>query len=92
MVCQEAPLRALRVVSAAERESYLADGYLLLDGLIGEDWLGRLRTVVKGFVEESRRHTASGDLFDLAPGHSAVVPRLRRPTRTMPSSGPSPRA
>lgn len=78
MVCQEAPLRALRVVSAAERESYLADGYLLLDGLIGEDWLGRLRTVVKGFVEESRRHTASGDLFDLAPGHSAVVPRLRR--------------
>ncbi len=78
MAYQDTASPELRVVSAAERESYLADGYLLLEALIGEDQLARLRKVVDGFVDESRKHTASGDLFDLAPGHSAATPKLRR--------------
>src|SRR5690606_35734640 len=40
--------------------------------------LARLHDVVAEFLERSRSISKSDDVFDVAPGHSAEAPRLRR--------------
>ncbi len=67
-----------RVLSQAQRESYFADGYIMVEKLISDDWLERLRAVTAEFVEKSRAVTESDDVFDLAPGHGAAHPMVRR--------------
>lgn len=67
-----------RVLSQAQREAYFTDGYIMVEKLISDEWLARLRTVTAEFVEKSRAETQSGDVFDLAPGHSAAQPMVRR--------------
>ena len=69
---------APKVLTQAQREAYFRDGYLALDGFVGQDWLDRLWAVTDGFVEESRRQVASDARFDLEPDHTAERPRLRR--------------
>ncbi len=66
------------IVSQEDQEDYDRDGYLLLPGFIDEDWLKRLRAAANDFVEMSRDVTTSTRLIDLAPGHTAETPRLRR--------------
>ena len=67
-----------RVLTQAQRESYLNDGYLLLESFIPRETVESLVAVTDEFVERSRRETRSGDIFDLAPGHSAERPMVRR--------------
>ena len=67
-----------RALSQAERESYFENGYLSVERFVGEEWLERLRRIALEFVERSRAETRSGNVFDIAPGHSAEAPRLRR--------------
>lgn len=67
-----------RVLTQAQRVAYFADGYLLLERLIPREWLDRLRAVTDRLLEESRGVTASGEVFDIAPGHSAETPMVRR--------------
>ena len=50
----------------------------MLEHLIDRAWLERLRAVTASFVEASRTVTPEDGAFDLAPGHSAAKPRLRR--------------
>lgn len=66
------------VLSQAQRESYFADGYVMIERLISDDWLARLRAVTESFVEQSRAVSESGDIFDLAPGHGPEHPMVRR--------------
>ncbi|WP_416898154.1 MAG: phytanoyl-CoA dioxygenase family protein [Minwuia sp.] len=68
----------LAAIGDAERQFYDRNGYLLLEGFIGRDWLERLKDAAAAFVEASRQETESGKVLDLAPGHSADAPRLRR--------------
>jgi hypothetical protein len=70
--------RASRVLSQAQRESYFARGYLLVERAVPMDWVERLRAVTAEMVERSRAQTKSDAVFDLEPGHSAATPRLRR--------------
>ena len=67
-----------RVLTREQRESYFLNGYLAVESLFGPDEVARIRAVVDEFVERSRAATNSGNVFDLAPGHSARAPRLRR--------------
>ena len=67
-----------KVLTAAQRAAYEADGFLAVPALVGEDWLRRLREVMAEFVEHSRTLTESNLLFDLEPDHTAASPRLRR--------------
>ena len=67
-----------RVLTPAQRESYFAHGYVAVESLIDSTLLVRLRALVGEFVEKSRCETRSGNVFDLAPGHSARRPRIRR--------------
>lgn len=69
----------------SQKDFFWSNGYLLVEDVVDDDLLGRLRQDFSGWVEESRRHDrAYGDTldgrprFDLEPGHSADRPALRR--------------
>ncbi len=67
-----------RVLSQGQRESYFSKGYVVVEAMFGPGELAAIRTVVHEFIERSKQETCSGEVFDLAPGHSAASPRLRR--------------
>ncbi len=67
-----------RVLNQSQREFYFNEGYLLLERVIDERWLARLRAATDELVERSRSVTVSDQVFDLEAGHAADAPRLRR--------------
>ncbi|MEM9440206.1 MAG: phytanoyl-CoA dioxygenase family protein [Pseudomonadota bacterium] len=67
-----------RVLTEAQREHYFDHGFVSVERLVPETTLDELRTVTEHFFNQSRRITASDDVFDVAPGHSAEKPILRR--------------
>lgn len=67
-----------RVLTQSQRELYFTEGYILLERIIGDDWLGKLRDATDELIERSRRVTRSDVVWDLEPDHSAQSPRLRR--------------
>ena len=67
-----------RVLTQDQREFYLDNGYLAVEALISEEWLAALNEVTDDFVEQSRRVSEPGDVFDVADGHSEQAPKLRR--------------
>ncbi|MGH6915874.1 MAG: phytanoyl-CoA dioxygenase family protein, partial [Geminicoccales bacterium] len=67
-----------KVLSRKQRESYFANGYLLLEKLISDEWLERVRGVTSEVVERSRQIAESDKVWDLEEGHTAESPRLRR--------------
>ena len=66
------------VLSQAQRESYFENGYLLLESLIADDWLSRLRSAMDEMIERGRTLTESDDAIWLEKGHTADDPRLLR--------------
>ncbi|MBI3371234.1 MAG: phytanoyl-CoA dioxygenase family protein [Betaproteobacteria bacterium] len=67
-----------RVLTQAQRESYFSEGYVLLEKIIDDEWLGRLREATDELIERSRKVTRSDTIFDLEPDHRPDNPRLRR--------------
>ena len=78
MTPEEVLSHPARVLTRKQREDYFSNGYLAVESLFSADEVARIRAVVDEFVEKSRRESGSGDVFDLAPGHSAQAPRMRR--------------
>ena len=70
-----------KVLTAAQREAYFRDGYLLIERFVPDDWLTTLRALSGRFIEESRSQTESDEKFDLEADHCAAAPRLRRLTQ-----------
>jgi len=69
-----------RVLTQAQRESYFETGYLLVPSLIDAATVDALNAVTAGFIEQSRAMTKSDSRIDIAPGHSAQKPVVRRLT------------
>lgn len=67
-----------RVLTQAQREFYFSEGYILLERIIGDEWIARLRAATEELVERSRVVTRSDKIFDLEPDHRPDAPRLRR--------------
>ena len=67
-----------RVLTQEQRAFYFQHGYLLVEGLVDQEWLDRLCAVTASFVEKSRSASPEDGVFDLAPGHTPEQPRLRR--------------
>lgn len=67
-----------KVLSLTQRESYLEDGYVVVEGLLSKDWLERINDVTREFVEASREVEKSNATFYLENGHTAQEPRLQR--------------
>lgn len=70
----------LRVLNEDQVAAYHERGYLLIEGAVSDDWLGRLQAASDEFIDESRSLTASSKKLDLEPDHTADDPRLRRLT------------
>jgi ectoine hydroxylase len=67
-----------RVLTQKQREHYFAEGYLLLEKIIPDEWIQRLRAATDELIERSRKVTKADAVWDLEPGHRADAPRLRR--------------
>jgi len=67
-----------KVLTQAQRRSYFDNGYLLLERLLSDEWIERLRRATDEMIEESRAITESDAVWDLEDNHSAANPRLRR--------------
>jgi hypothetical protein len=67
-----------RILSQKQREAYFEDGYLLLERIIPDEIVDRLRAVTDAAIERSRGYAKSDKVFDLEPTHTAEEPRLRR--------------
>jgi len=67
-----------RVLSQRQRERYFEDGFILLERIVPNDWLEKLRGATAALVERSRAITKSDAVFDLEPDHAPDAPRLRR--------------
>jgi ectoine hydroxylase-related dioxygenase (phytanoyl-CoA dioxygenase family) len=67
-----------RVLTQAQREHYFREGYILLEKIIGDEWIRKLRAATDELVERSRKVTKSDTIFDLEPAHRPDAPRLRR--------------
>ena len=67
-----------RVLTQQQREFYFSEGYLLVERVIGDDWIRKLRGATDELIERSRAVTKSDAVWDLEPGHTADAPRLRR--------------
>jgi ectoine hydroxylase-related dioxygenase (phytanoyl-CoA dioxygenase family) len=67
-----------RVLTQAQREHYFREGYILLEKIIGDEWIRKLRAATDELVERSRKVTKSNTIFDLEPTHRPDAPRLRR--------------
>lgn len=65
-------------LSSEQVDFYRDQGYLLLERVIPETTLRRLRQTIGEFVEQSRELTASNRVFDLDRTHSAARPCVRR--------------
>jgi ectoine hydroxylase-related dioxygenase (phytanoyl-CoA dioxygenase family) len=67
-----------RVLTQAQREHYFREGYILLEKIIGDEWIRKLCAATEELVERSRKVTKSDTIFDLEPAHRPDAPRLRR--------------
>ena len=68
-----------RILTQEQREGYFSNGYVAVESLFSAGEVARIRAVVDEFIEKSRSERRSGDVFDLAPGHSAEAPRIPPP-------------
>lgn len=73
------------MLTAADRERFRSEGYLLVRDLVPADAIAAMASDVDRWIDESRGHVANyGEMargklrFDLEAGHSAERPRLRR--------------
>ncbi len=78
MTPEEVLARTPQVLTQKQREDYFRDGYIVLERIIPEDRLEKLRAVTEDMVERSCAITESDKVWDVDKGHSADAPRLRR--------------
>ena len=81
MTNKEVVTPAPQTLTDSQQESYAENGYLLLEGLVGQDWLSRLRAAIAETIDESRSVTESTEDIWLEKGHTAEEPRLLRLNR-----------
>ena len=75
-ILQNTPL----TLTNEQREFYFANGYLLVEQAVSEDWLEQLRKATNEMVDQSRLVTVSDAVWDIENNHCADTPRLRRLT------------
>jgi len=51
--------QAPRILTQSQREFYFSEGYSLLEKLIGDEWIGRLRDATNEMIDRSRSITQS---------------------------------
>ena len=67
-----------RILTQKQREKYFEDGYILVEKLLPDSWIERLRAATEAMVDKSRTVAKSDGDWDLDNGHTAAAPRQRR--------------
>jgi len=67
-----------KVLTEAQRAFYFENGFLLLEKVLSDEWVERLRRATDEKIDESRTVAVSDAVWDLEDGHNAENPRLRR--------------
>ena len=67
-------------LSNEQRKFYFENGFLLVESVVPENWLKRLRDATNEIIERSREVSISDAVWDLEKGHAPESPRLRRLT------------
>jgi phytanoyl-CoA hydroxylase len=67
-----------RILTALQLEQYREQGYVIVEDVVDELTLKRMKSALAEIVENSRAVTTHDDVYDLEPGHSPVEPRVRR--------------
>lgn len=76
MEYREAPRRpGTRVLSEGQIQFYRVNGYLVLERIIPDDWLDRLRLAAENITAGTGRQSVSTRKVTLGPGHSAEAPK-----------------
>ena len=73
----------MKVLTEEQKAFFESEGYLLLPGLIGDDWLEKLNAATDSFIEQSRSLTRSSGRILVEPSHTPDAPRLRRIPHTV---------
>ena len=67
-----------KILTQKQREFYFENGYILLEKLLPDSWIERLRKATDEMVDKSRSITKSDAVWDIDKGHTRENPRLRR--------------
>ena len=67
-----------KILTQKQRESYFENGFILLEKLLPDSWIEKLKATTDEMVDKSRNVTRSDATWDLDKGHSRESPRLRR--------------
>jgi ectoine hydroxylase-related dioxygenase (phytanoyl-CoA dioxygenase family) len=66
------------VLSQQARETYFAQGYVVAESFLEDEWLQRMRAAYRAAIERSRDVEASNQWFSLQSDHSHDEPRIQR--------------
>ena len=67
-----------RILTAKQLEQYSEEGFVIVQDVVPEATLLRMKEVLADLVEKSRALASHDDVYDLEPGHQASDPRVRR--------------
>src|SRR5437763_4702414 len=67
-----------QMLSAAQRDAYERDGFIVVADVLSPAEIGELRRVSDEFVRNAAAVTANDEVYDLEDSHSAREPRVRR--------------
>ena len=65
-------------LSQEQREFFFENGFVAAEGLVGDEWLDRLRARSDEFIDRSRQYSESNKEYDLSPDHTSDKPYVRR--------------
>jgi phytanoyl-CoA hydroxylase len=66
------------MLSKSDVERYNRDGFIVVPNVLSAAEVDSLRKATDELVEKSRAVSDHNDIYDLEPGHSAALPRVRR--------------
>ena len=66
------------ILNAKQLKQYAEDGFVIVQDVVPETTILRMKDVLADLVEKSRALATHDDVYDLEPGHQASEPRVRR--------------
>tara|TARA_Y100000385_G_scaffold155807_1_gene161613 strand:+ start:1387 stop:2265 length:879 start_codon:yes stop_codon:yes gene_type:complete len=66
------------LITSGQKEEYLEDGAVLIESIVSETWLKKIRRASDEIIERSRKIEESNSQYILEEGHSKNSPRLKR--------------
>ena len=72
------PFGADSIVTSEQIDRYRQDGFVVVENVLSQDEVEKMRQVTDALVEASRNIEQHDEIYDLEPSHNAKQPRVRR--------------